>query len=113
MEPIWKKVEEMGIKILTDPSWTVEDGAWFGEFETRGPWILMPGSIPIRLERWLLAHEAQHYLEPSFAAGPEWLAEARADRRAVKMLLELYDVDQVAWPRRVWHLLPHWEEIAA
>lgn len=112
MEPIWRKAEELGVRILTDPDWTVEDGAWFGEFESHGPWILMPGSIPLRLERWYLGHELQHYLEPALI-GNTWLSEARADRRAVKMLLEMYDVDQVAWPQRVWHLLPHWEEIAA
>lgn len=105
-EPIWEKAEQMGVRILTDPSWTLEDGAAYGEFERRGPWILMPVSLPMRIERFLISHELGHHVAPGLIDNPRWLSERRADRWAVKTLLELgYDVDQVEWPARVLDIL--------
>lgn len=108
MEPIWRIAEEMGVLIIPAADWDEE--AWY--LTDPRPGILMPDR-PLREERWLIAHELGHHMHPVLMGNPTWLAEAKADRWAVATLLELYDVDQVAWPKRVWHLLPHWEEIAA
>lgn len=108
MEPIWRVAEDFGVLVL--PAWDWKKGTWY--VADPRPAILLP-HMPIREERWHVAHELGHHMNPVYIGNPTWLAEAKADRWAVAQLRVLYDVDQVAWPERVWHLLPHWEEIAA
>lgn len=109
MEPIWRLAKEMGVLIVMATDLEDEE-AWY--LTEPRPGILLP-NVPLRMERWLIAHECGHHMYPVLIGNPDWLAEAMADRWAVKTLLDLYDVDQVEWPKRVWPLLPHWEEIAA
>lgn len=99
MEAIWTLADSMGVRVITDPGWHYEDGAFYLEEHGTGI-ILMPSIIPIELERWLIAHELGHHVNPVYR-DPRWLAEAKADRWAVASLLELYHPDDIDWPHRV------------
>lgn len=109
MEPIWALAEQMGVVIVTPDDWPDEE-AWY--LTHPRPGILLPFR-PLREERWLIAHELGHHVAPVLLDNPRWLSEAKADRWAVATLRRLYDIDQVEWPRRVLHLLPHWEDLEA
>lgn len=111
-EPIWRLARALGVLILPDRAWWPSRGAWYA-LCSKGPSLILLPFVPAREERWLIAHELGHHMRAAHISGPPWLAEAKADRWAVKTLLRLYDVDQVAWPDRVRNLLPHWEDVAA
>ncbi len=93
--------ERLGVRILTDPDWKLEQSVWYGEFEEFGPFILMPAVIPIRLERWAIAHELGHHMTPGYYHDRR-LWEVKADRWAVDTLLQHYAVDEVDWPPHIW-----------
>ena len=100
MEPIWRLADELGLRIITDPYWRGEPGATYSEINSELGVMLMPAVLPIRLERWLIAHELGHHVNPGYRR-PTWLSEAKADRWAVRKLLELYDPEEVDWPERL------------
>lgn len=88
----------MGVRVITDPDWHWSFGAFY---TTRyDGTIIMPAVIPMPVERWYVAHELGHHVNPLYLYQPEWLSESKADRWAVKTLWRLYDADQVAWPDR-------------
>lgn len=88
----------MGIWVVTEPDWHYTEGAYYTTLDKFGV-IVMPAVIPMPIERWLIAHELGHHCNPVYT-DPTWLAEAKADRWAVRTLLDLYDVDEVKWPSR-------------
>lgn len=95
-EPIWRLAASLGVLVLPATDW--DGGAWY--LSTPRPGILIP-EVPLRLERWYIGHELGHHMDIIRIGNPAWLAEARADKWAVKTLLGLYDIDQVEWPDRV------------
>lgn len=96
-EPIWEIAANLGVKVVTDPDWHWTEGAYYSD--RYDGVILLPAVIPMRVERWYVAHELGHHCNPVYR-DPVWLAEAKADRWAVKTLWRLYDADEVAWPGR-------------
>ena len=98
MEPIWQLADDLGVRVITEPSWHYSFGASYAEVRWQGI-IVMPAIIPIKIERWLIAHELGHHINCAYR-DPVWLAEAKADRWAVKKLWELYHPDDGEWPER-------------
>lgn len=112
MEKIDVLAEDMGIHVVHCWGWP-KAGAVYSTDLNRAL-IHVDVTMEPRRYRWAMGHEVGHdWWVGRLADSDRSLAEAKANRRAVRLLLELYDIDQVAWPQRVWHLLPHWEDVAA
>lgn len=97
--PLWKQAQALGIVVISAAKWPRKRSSWYGEFEQSGPFILLPGALSEREERWVIAHEMGHFFSAGSLYGDH--TEAKADRWAVRRCLEVYAVEDVAFPERV------------